>query len=79
MLTKLSDTEIYLIPIPLPRNLIVQSNNAVTAVGRTLQMGSKSNYLVEHAEAITWRYITLSKLVQEAHMKEETFNEYIQL
>lgn len=56
----------YLIPISLPRNLIVQTNNALTPVGRTLQMGPKSNSLSEHTEAISWRYSTLSNLVPNA-------------
>lgn len=56
----------YLMPISLPRNLIVQTNNALTPVGRTLQMGSKSNSLSKHTEAISWRYSTLSKLIPNA-------------
>lgn len=63
---KLIGNNYYLMPINLKRNLIVQTNNCVTPIGRTLQMGTKSNFLVEHAEAITWRYYTLSKLIENA-------------
>lgn len=55
----------FLMPIPLSRNLMVQTNNAVTVAGRCSQLGDKSNKLVQQSEAITWRFSTLSNIVEK--------------
>ena len=64
----------YLMPIRLPRNLIVQTNNAVSPLLRCTQQSFKSNHLAQHAEPPSWRFETLSKIIPFANTIHETIN-----
>jgi hypothetical protein len=57
----------YLMPIHLGHGRILQTNNALTPVARTTQMGAKSNVICEHASGLSWRYWKLSGMIKKTN------------
>ena len=66
----------YLMPIALGKGRILQTNNALTTVGRTSQMGAKSNEICIHATGLSWRYWKLSGMIKDTNSDhiEEVIN-----